>query len=148
MQAILLIGTQGSGKSSFFKERFADTHVRINLDMLKTRNRERILINACIQAQQPFVIDNTNPTRDHRKRYFELLGDTRFEITGYFLQSRLQDCLARNRHREGKAQIPEAGIRRTHSLLEMPSLNEGFHQLFFVALDNNTFLVEPWHETR
>ena len=148
MQAVLLIGTQGSGKSSFFKERFADTHVRINLDMLKTRNRERILLSACIQAQQSFVIDNTNPTRVDRKRYFDLLRDTRFEITGYFLQSRLEDCLARNQLRTGKQQIPEAGIRSTHSRLEIPSPDEGFQQLFFVRLDNNTFIVEPWHETR
>jgi predicted kinase len=39
MQLVILIGIQGSGKSSFFKERFVDTHIRINLDMLKTRRR-------------------------------------------------------------------------------------------------------------
>jgi hypothetical protein len=36
MHAILLIGLQASGKSTFFRERFSDTHVRINLDMLRT----------------------------------------------------------------------------------------------------------------
>ena len=40
MELILLIGIQASGKSTFFKRRYCDTHVRINLDMLKTRHRE------------------------------------------------------------------------------------------------------------
>jgi len=29
MQAILFVGLQASGKSSFFKQRFFDTHIRI-----------------------------------------------------------------------------------------------------------------------
>ena len=43
MEAVILIGIQGSGKSTFYRERFFDTHVRINLDMLKTRQREKLL---------------------------------------------------------------------------------------------------------
>ena len=35
--------------------------------MLKTRHRESILIAACIEAKQPFVIDNTNPTPKERE---------------------------------------------------------------------------------
>ena len=41
MEAIVFIGLQASGKSSFYKERFFSTHVRISLDLLRTRNRER-----------------------------------------------------------------------------------------------------------
>ena len=37
MQVVILIGIQGSGKSTFCRKRFFDTHVRINLDMLRTR---------------------------------------------------------------------------------------------------------------
>ncbi len=66
MQAILFIGIQATGKSTFFQQRFFATHVRINLDMLKTRNRERILLKACLEAKQPFVLDNTNLTREAR----------------------------------------------------------------------------------
>ena len=41
MEAVILIGIQGAGKSTFYKDRFFNTHVRINLDMLKTRHREK-----------------------------------------------------------------------------------------------------------
>jgi hypothetical protein len=60
MQAIVFSDIQASGKSTFFKEHFADTHVRINLDMLHTRHREALLLGACIEARQPLVVDNTN----------------------------------------------------------------------------------------
>ena len=69
MEAIIFIGIQGAGKSTFFKERFFDTHVRINLDTLRTRRREEILLNACLQSRQPFVVDNTNPLPADRSRY-------------------------------------------------------------------------------
>ena len=56
MNMILFIGIQATGKSEFYKRNFYKTHIRINLDMLKTRHRERILIGACLTAKQPFVI--------------------------------------------------------------------------------------------
>jgi predicted kinase len=46
MEAVIFVGIQGTGKSTFYKERFFDTHVRINLDMLKTRHREKLLVQA------------------------------------------------------------------------------------------------------
>jgi hypothetical protein len=62
MEPVILIGIQGSGNSAFYKERFIDTHIRINPDMLKTRNREKIIFLACLETKQPGVIDNTSPT--------------------------------------------------------------------------------------
>ncbi len=68
MEAVLLIGIQASGKSTFYRDRFFDTHVRINRDMLRTRRRERLLLEACIAGLQPFVVDNTNVTPEERAR--------------------------------------------------------------------------------
>ena len=62
MEAIVLIGIPGSGKSSFYKEWFYGTHLRINRDMLKTRQRERALIESCLKIKQRFVLDNVNAT--------------------------------------------------------------------------------------
>lgn len=52
MEAIILIGIQDSGKSTFYRERFFDTHVRISLDQLKTRHREAAFLHTCLSTGQ------------------------------------------------------------------------------------------------
>jgi predicted kinase len=107
MEAIIFIGIQATGKSTFFQQRFFNTHVRINLDMLRTRNRERVLLSACLEAKQPFVIDNTNLTRQARAGYISLAKAAGFSVTGYYFKSALKAALERNSQRSGKALIPE-----------------------------------------
>jgi hypothetical protein len=50
MEAVIFIGLQAAGKSSFYLDRFFNTHIRINLDMLKTRHREQLIFQACLLA--------------------------------------------------------------------------------------------------
>ena len=71
MHAILLIGIPAAGKTTFYQQRFAQTHVRISLDMLRTRKRERLLLEACIAGKMPFVSDNTNATPQQRAIYLK-----------------------------------------------------------------------------
>ena len=153
MQAVLLIGIQASGKSSFFKERFFDTHVRINLDMLRTRHRERLLLEACLEAKQPFVVDNTNPSAADRARYLAAAREAGFEVHGYYFRSVLAEALPRNAQREGRQKIAEAGLRGTAARLQQPRLDEGFDTLFYVRLvpaeegedhAQARFEVSPW----
>ncbi|HEX4951226.1 MAG TPA: AAA family ATPase [Blastocatellia bacterium] len=135
MQAIIFIGIQASGKSTFFQQRFFHSHIRLNLDMLKTRHREQILLRACLEAKQPFVVDNTNATRADRAKYISAAKDAGFSVVGYYFQSKLKDAIGRNQRRSGKALIPVKGIMATHRKLELPSFEEGFDQLFYVALN-------------
>ena len=58
--------------------------------MLKTRRRERILLNACLEAKQPFVVDNTNVTREARAEYISQAKASRFSVVGYYFKSALQ----------------------------------------------------------
>ena len=145
MQAILFIGVQASGKSSFYKERFFNSHVRISMDLLRTRNKEKRFLQTCYQVQQRFVVDNTNPTREDRERYIQPAKAHKYEVIGYYFQSRLEEALERNALREGKARIPDRGVRATHKKLEMPDLDEGFDQLFFVKIESGNFHVSPWN---
>ena len=77
MEAIIFIGLPGSGKSSFYKERFFNSHVRISLDLLKTRYREDRLLDVCLETDQRFVIDNTNPTKAERSKYIKAVKSAR-----------------------------------------------------------------------
>jgi predicted kinase len=147
MELVILIGLQASGKSSFFKERFADTHVRINLDMLKTRHREKLLFEACLAARQPCVVDNTNPRAEDRARYIPAARAAGFRVAGYYFQSKLEECQKRNQARPGKKAIPLGGLLRAHALLEPPKLSEGFDALYYVRIGaENSLVVEEWQE--
>ena len=144
MEAIIFIGIQASGKSSFYFERFSNSHIRLNLDMLKTRNRETILLNACITAKQPIVIDNTNATKEDRKRYVEKLKHSRFQIIGYYFESSIEACLRRNNKRKGTERIPSIGIKGTYNKLELPEYSEGFDKLYYVSIGEDGFKTEGW----
>ena len=144
MVAIIFIGIQASGKSSFYFERFSNSHIRLNLDMLKTKNRETILLNACIEAKQPVVIDNTNATKEDRKRYIEILKRNHFKIIGYYFKSSIEECLHRNKMRKGTKRIPNIGIKGTYNKLELPAYSEGFDVLYYVSIGDEGFNVEGW----
>jgi len=144
MQAVIFIGIQATGKSSFFKDMFFDSHIRINLDMLRTRHRERLLMNACIEAKQPFAIDNTNPSAKDRAGYIEAAKAAGFEIVGYYFQSNIGEAIARNSTRTGSDRVPPKGIAGTHKRLELPSLAEGFDILKYVMIKDGKFVVKDW----
>jgi predicted kinase len=147
MEALVFIGIQATGKSTFYRQRLADTHIRLNLDMLKTRRRERILLNACLEAKQPFVVDNTNATREARTVYISQAKAFGFTVIGYYFKSALQSAIERNNQRSGKALIPVRGIVATHRKLEPPSYDEGFDRLFYVEIgDNGGFIVKDWFD--
>lgn len=126
MLAIIFCGIQGSGKSTFYRERFFDTHIRINLDMLRTRHREGLLLRACIEAKQPFVLDNTNPTVLQRARYIDTARAAGFRVTGYYFRSAPTEAIERNTARSEKARVPLPALLGTYKRLEIPKKEEGF----------------------
>ncbi len=142
MEAVIFIGLQASGKSSFCKDRFFTTHVRISLDLLKTRNRERRLMEVCLETQQPLVIDNTNPTREERAKYIDVAKAANYSIVGYYFRSKIDECLERNRNRSEP--IPDVGILATAKKLERPRLDQGFDDLKYVQLTDRGFVIEDW----
>lgn len=145
MNAIILMGIQGSGKSTFYRQHFFDTHMRLNLDMLKTRHREKLLLRACLAAKQRFVVDNTNVRREDRARYIPQAQARGFKVTGYFFEPRVERALQWNAQRQGKAVIPVKGVLGTLKRLERPALDEGFDELFRVEVaETGEFVAQPW----
>lgn len=143
--AYIMMGIQGSGKSTFCKS-FLSNVQRINLDTLHTRNKEDLMIKDCQEKGLDYVVDNTNPTREDRARYIPEAKKAGYRVKGYFMQSRLKECIERNNLREGKEKISVKGIVMTSNKLEMPSFSEGFDELYYVQIVGETMTISEWRE--
>ncbi len=87
MQLVIFIGLQASGKSTFFRQRFAVTHEHVSKDLMRNnKNRTRRqtqLIESALQAGHSVVVDNTNPTVEDRASLIQLGSLYGAEIIGY-----------------------------------------------------------------
>lgn len=142
MEMIIFTGIPASGKSSFYKELFFNSHLRVSMDLLNTRNKENKLLQYGFETQSRMVIDNTNVTRESRKKYIEAAKQNQYTIISYFFESSVQDCLERNRNR--KDSINEIGIKAKYKELEKPGFEEGFDKIFNVIIVNNTFEITSY----
>ena len=141
MEAIIFSGLQGAGKTTFYRDHFFTTHLRLSLDMLRTRRRETLLLHACLAAKQPFVIDNTNATAEHRARYLAPARAAGFRVVGYHFAIPLATCLARNAARPSGQRVPPVGLYSTNKRLQPPTLDEGFAAISIVRLDDDGSLM-------
>jgi len=131
-EMIIFVGMQASGKSTYYKKYFADTHVRINLDMLNSKKAMNELMFACFENNISCVIDNTNPMKKTRKAFIDQAKAYNYKVICYSFFSDYETCLNRNNLREGKAKIPESGLRWWRDSFEEPSKDEGFDELNFI----------------
>jgi len=141
MELILLIGIPAAGKSTFYERHLAGTHVRVNLDTLKTRTRELRLVQECIKGQRSFAVDNTNVLASDRDRYIPLAKAAGYRVVGYVLDCPVPDAVLRNRRRKGKACVPVHVILSFYYKFEQPSLDEGFDELHRVTVVDGDFVV-------
>ena len=139
------MGLQASGKSTFFHERFAQTHQHVSKDHFQhNRNKNRRqehLPRAALSAGRCVVVDNTNPTLEDRRALIGLGGEYGARIVGYFFDAGVRECIRRNEIREGKARVPDVAIYATAKKLVAPSIEEGFDELLRVRLNDSAFEV-------
>jgi hypothetical protein len=137
MEAVVLCGVQGSGKTTLYRERFLATHVHVSLDLLRTRAREAAFLRTCLETRQPFVVDNTNPTPADRARYVEPARAAGFKVIGYLVAADPAEAFAR-------AGIPPARIAATARAFQPPAPEEGFDELWHAtAAPDGGWRIEP-----
>ena len=145
VELVIFVGLQASGKSTFFRERFAAAHEHVSKDLFRNnRNRNKRqeeLIEAALGAGRSVVVDNTNPTVEDRRPLVGLGREFGAKIVGYYFESAVRECLARNVRREGKARVPDVAIYATAKRLVSPSRAEGVDELFYVRLNDSAFEV-------
>jgi predicted kinase len=150
-ELVLFIGLQAAGKSSFYRDRFAGSHDWVSKDRFPNnrnpRRRQQHLVAEALGAGRSAVVDNTNPTPPDRAELIALACSFGATVRGYYFESRLADCLERNRQRQGKARVPDVALYATRKRLCLPSLTEGFDRLYYVRLrGEGRFEVLDWNE--
>ena len=144
----MLCGLQGAGKTTLYRDRWLETHVRISMDLLRTRPREAALLELCLSTRQRFVVDNTNPTVAERRRYVEPARAAGFRVVGYLVDADPAEALGRNADRAGRARIPDRGVLGTARRLIRPAPAEGFDELWHAtAAPGGGWRIEPLAST-
>lgn len=138
LEVILLIGLQASGKSTFYRERFAGTHLLISKDRMKNRRHkeehQQKLLREALQAGRSVVLDNTHPDPASRAASIGIARSFGARVVAYYFESRLEECLARNAVREGRERVPDVGIFSAYKRLTSPARSEGFDRIYRVRL--------------
>ncbi len=146
-QCVVFVGLQASGKTSFYRHRFASTHEHVSKDNLpNARNRDArqaALVDRALAEGRSVVVDNTNPTPADRRPLISLAHARGARAVAYYFDSTRRAALGRNRGREGKARVPDVAILATAKRLVPPSAAEGFDEIFTVRIvEDGTFEVE------
>jgi predicted kinase len=143
VQAVIFCGLQGSGKTTLYRDRFLATHVRISMDLLRTRAREAAFLEVCLGTRQPFVVDNTNATARERARYIAPARAAGFRVIGYLVEVDFAVAAARNAARAGRERVPEAALRDALRRFVRPDRDEGFDELWHAGGHERGWTVEP-----
>ena len=142
MEAVILCGAQGSGKTTLYRDRFVETHVRVSMDLGRTRAREAALLELCLRTRMRFVVDNTNPTAAERARYIAPAREAGFKVVAYLVEVDPAVATAQNAARERV--VPAAGLRDVARRLIRPAPEEGFDELWHAtAAAGGGWGIEP-----
>ncbi|GAA6020040.1 hypothetical protein JCM8202_004964 [Rhodotorula sphaerocarpa] len=144
-EVVIFVGFPGSGKTSFFKQHFAEKgYVHINQDTLRTRPACINLMQSCLSATPPksCVIDNTSPSRSVRAEYLSLLRSSfpGVRVRCFYFTAPIQLAMHNSVYRalcdpvdagNGKMRevLPMIAFTSFRSNLEIPSADEGFDEI-------------------
>lgn len=145
----MLVGLPGAGKTTFFRERFAATHVHVSKDLWPNAAgrdaRQRRLVDDSLAAGRPVVVDNTNPAVADRAPIIAIARARRARVVGYFFDVSTRAAVARNAGREGRGRVPNVAIFTVAKRLAPPTAAEGFDRLYRVTLkDDRSFEVAEY----
>jgi predicted kinase len=136
LECVILIGLQGSGKTTFYRSAFGASHAHVSQDLFpsardKARRQQRLL-SAAFAEGRSVVVDNTNATVASRAPLIALAREWDAEVVGYYFDVSTREAVARNARRSGRARVGNVAIFATAKRLEPPTPAEGFDRLYRV----------------
>ena len=136
-ELIIFVGIQAAGKSTYYREHLAATHVHVSKDLMKSSSnrdaKQAQMIAAALKEGRSVVVDNTNPTPDVRAPLIALGKAHGARVIACLFEAVVKEAVARNHLREGKARVPDVAIYVTARKLVPPSFEEGFDEVRVIA---------------
>lgn len=137
---IIMVGMPGSGKTSYVLKHLRNTHIRLNLDTIKNRDKERSLFFACLAARVNIVIDNTNMSREERARFLPFAIACGYTTCVVYIDVPVEVCRERSTQRvtnERRNPIPDKAFNGMISRFQMPDKDlEAFDFLYIEKQEN------------
>lgn len=125
IECVILVGIPGAGKTSLYRQQFAETHRRIE---------DKRLVDAALASGASVVVDTTNPCRADRAPVIAAARSRGARIVGYYFDVATRAAVARNAVRTGRDRVPNVAIFTVAKRLEPPTLDEGFDELYRVTI--------------
>lgn len=157
-QLWIMIGVPGSGKDYWI-----DKHVNSFNGSVKVISRDKIRFDILREGEDYFshekevfrkyaeeicnslikydiVIANaTHLNEKSRSKLFRAISKavyyTEAEINAMMIKTPLRSCIEHNSLRAGRAYVPEDQIKRMHSSLTTPNLDEGFDNIYIYTVE-------------
>jgi predicted kinase len=129
-EAIILVGLQGAGKTTYYEQHFRETHDHVSRDIQGVRERE--IFRAGLAAKRSVVVDNTNATRALRAPYIRDAKAAGYRLVACYFDVPVRTAIGRNNHRQDKKPIPVPAILKTSKLIEPPDPAEDFDEIVVI----------------
>lgn len=138
-EVAVLVGLQGSGKSTFYRRCLAGTHDHVSKDNWpnarhRQRRQLRVIAEALTEGRN-VAVDNTNPSPEEWSPLIVAAREHGARVVAYWFPPDLAASLARNALRPGRARVPEVGVHTTVKRLCRPRLSDGFDAVYTVTFD-------------
>lgn len=136
-EIVIMVGIPGSGKSTIAKSMLPLGYEIISGDTAKTWQKMIAALKKSYEGgKRRFVIDATNVTPEHRKRYIDFGDSVGLPSKCIYVDTPVKVALARNELRDKK--VPPVAIHILNKKLIVPSESEGCT----VEIYNDTGKVE------
>ncbi|WP_175407356.1 AAA family ATPase [Streptomyces sp. TRM64462] len=149
----VLVGLQGSGKSTFYRQRLSGRYAHVSKDLFprgarKKQQRQMRQVARALAAGTSVAVDNTNPSPEEWAPLVAAARAHGATATAYWFPPDVTGSLRRNAAREGRDRVPDVGVLATVRRLREPSPRDGFDAVLEVRFDGRGgFDVRRLHGT-
>lgn len=140
-ELVILIGIQGSGKTTFAYTHFVPyNYIHCNQDVLGDRKKVLKLVRKSLEAGHSVVVDRTNPSVESRKEFIELAKDMNVPVKSIEIRTEIGIAKRLNAMREVlgseyQEEKPSVPVLAFHSYVQQyqaPTPEEGISTILTV----------------